>query len=97
MVERSIALADATTLVLRGRAAWAHDWNSSPSVTATFQNLSGSAFTVLGARAPRDLALVSAETEYRLNARTSLSAKLDGQFGAGATGFGATGTFRYQW
>ncbi len=97
MVERSIALADATTLVLRGRAAWAHDWNSSPSVTATFQTLPGSAFTVLGARAPRDLALVSAETEYRLNARTSLSAKLDGQFGAGATGFGATGTFRYQW
>ena len=39
-----------TTVVLRTRAAWAHDEWSSPSINARFQSLPGSAsFTVVGA------------------------------------------------
>ena len=49
--DRSWALDDAI-LTLRGRAAWAHDFNPDRAVAATFQALPGAGFTVNGARQP---------------------------------------------
>ena len=57
--DKSIAMQDGI-LTLRGRAAWAHDYNPDRAVTATFQALPGAAFVVNGARADPDAALVSA-------------------------------------
>ena len=37
-------------LTLRGRAAWAHDYNPNRAVTAIFQTLPGASFVVNGAR-----------------------------------------------
>ncbi len=34
---------------LKARAAWAHDWNTDRSATATFQTLPGATFTTNGA------------------------------------------------
>lgn len=41
--DKAMPLNDAV-LTLRGRAAWAHDWNTDRSATATFQSLPGATF-----------------------------------------------------
>jgi hypothetical protein len=44
-------------LTLRGRAAWAHDFNPDRAVAATFQTLPGASFVVNGARQASNAAL----------------------------------------
>ena len=46
--DKSFAVNDAM-LTLRGRAAWAHDFNPDRSLAATFQTLPGASFVVSGA------------------------------------------------
>lgn len=50
--DTSFALQDAT-LTLRGRAAWAHNFDSSRDVSVFFQTLPASGFVVNGAAPPR--------------------------------------------
>ena len=47
--DKSFAMADGV-LTLRGRAAWAHDYDPNRAVTALFQALPGASFVVNGAR-----------------------------------------------
>ena len=54
--DKSFAMQDAI-LTLRGRAAWAHDFNPDSAVGATFQTLPGASFIVNGARQASDSAL----------------------------------------
>ncbi|KIZ34276.1 autotransporter outer membrane beta-barrel domain-containing protein, partial [Rhodopseudomonas palustris] len=61
-------------LTLRGRAAWAHDDHSDRNVSAVFQSLPGSTFTVNGARAARNAALTSASAEMSFNGGWSVAA-----------------------
>ncbi len=84
-------------LLLRGRLAWAHDWADNPALTAAFQALPGSAFTVNGAPLPKDSALASASAELRMNASWSAGLKFDGEFASGAHTYAGTGTLRYAW
>ncbi|WP_136623854.1 autotransporter domain-containing protein [Bradyrhizobium centrolobii] len=87
----------AMPLVLRARAAWAHDWVSNPSLEAMFETLPGASFTVQGAAAPRDSALASVSAELHVTANWSLAAKFDGEFAAGAQTYAGTGVLRYNW
>ena len=48
--DKSFIVGDAI-LTLRGRAAWAHDFNPDRSIAATFQTLPGASFVVNGAGA----------------------------------------------
>lgn len=84
-------------LLLRARAAWAHDWRSNSSLTAVFQALPGASFIVNGATPAKDSALASAEAELRLAANWSLLAKFDGEFAAGSRTYAGTGVLRYRW
>ncbi len=77
------------------RAAWAHDWRSDASATATFQALPGSGFVVNGAAAPKDLALLTLGATARLSDRVSLTGKFDGEFAGGFQSYAGTGTLRY--
>jgi uncharacterized protein with beta-barrel porin domain len=43
-------------LVLFGRVAWAHDFVDNPALSAEFQTLPGTNFTVFGAPIPHDSA-----------------------------------------
>jgi uncharacterized protein with beta-barrel porin domain len=86
-----------TELVLRGRAAWAHDYDTTRRIAPSFVALPGASFTVDGAAASPDLALVSAVAELRLRGGVSLSAKFDGEFGARSESYAATGALRYAW
>jgi autotransporter-associated beta strand protein len=92
-----LVIVDHMPLVLRARAAWAHDWLSNSSLTAVFQALPGAGFIVNGATPPKDSALTTAEAELRLTANWSLLAKFDGEFADGSQTYAGTGTVRYTW
>jgi uncharacterized protein with beta-barrel porin domain len=86
-----------TALILRTRAAWAHDHWSAPSVTASFQALPGSSFTVFGAPPASDLLLASAVSELWFRNGFSLSALFDGEFAEHSQKYAGTGQLRYVW
>ena len=52
-------------LTLRGRVAWAHDFNTDRNIAATFQTLPLASFTVNGASPAQDFALISAAAEMQ--------------------------------
>jgi uncharacterized protein with beta-barrel porin domain len=62
--DKSFAMQDAI-LTLRGRAAWAHDFNPDRNIAATFQALPGASFVVNGAAQASDSALVTASAEMK--------------------------------
>jgi uncharacterized protein with beta-barrel porin domain len=84
-------------LTLRGRAAWAHDYNSDRNVAAVFQSLPGSTFTVNGARGARNAALTSASAEMSFNGGWSVAATLDGEFSDVSRSYAGKGVVRYAW
>jgi uncharacterized protein with beta-barrel porin domain len=84
-------------LILRARAAWAHDWVTDPSLLATFQTLPGASFIVNGASAAKNSALASAGAELHVTPQFSLAAKFDGEFARGSQTYAGTGTARYVW
>jgi autotransporter-associated beta strand protein len=94
--EKAVPMTDAT-LMLRGRLAWAHDFNTDRNVQATFQSLPGSAFVVNGASPAADTALttVSAETIWRNGWSASLTA--DAQLSDTTHSYSGKGVVRYSW
>jgi uncharacterized protein with beta-barrel porin domain len=90
-----LQLVNGMPLLLRARVAWAHDWVSNPSLTATFQILPGTSFIVNGAAVPSDSALIAAGAALQLNKNLSLEAKFDGQFANTSQIYTGTGTVRY--
>jgi uncharacterized protein with beta-barrel porin domain len=94
--DKSFAVKDGI-FTLRGRAAWAHDYNSDRAVTAVFQTLPGAAFVVNGARANPDGALVSAGAEMKWLNGFSLAATFEGEFSGNTTSYAGKGVARYTW
>ena len=94
--EKAMPLTDAT-LMLRGRLAWAHDYNTDRNVQATFQSLPGASFVVNGASPAADTALttVSAETIWRNG--WSASATFDTQLSDTTHSYSGKGAVRYSW
>jgi outer membrane autotransporter protein len=90
-------LANGSLLVLRGRAAWVHDYNLDSRINAVFQTLPGASFTVNGAAAARDAALTSAVAELRMTNGVTLAGKFDGEFSGRSTTIAGTGMVRYAW
>jgi autotransporter-associated beta strand protein len=94
--DRSWAMQEGV-FTLRGRAAWAHDYNNDRAVTAVFQTLPGAAFVVNGARANPDAALVSAGAEMKWRSGFSLAATFEGEFSGNTTSYAGKGVARYSW
>lgn len=84
-------------LTLRGRAAWAHDYNPSRAVTALFQTLPGTSFVVNGARVDADSALLSASAEMKWLSGFSIAGTFDGEFAGNVTSYSGKGVFKYSW
>lgn len=84
-------------LTLRGRAAWAHDYNPSRAVTALFQTLPGTSFVVNGARVDADSALISASAEMKWLNGFSIAGTFDGEFSGNVTSYSGKGVFKYSW
>lgn len=94
--DKSFAMSDAV-LTLRGRAAWAHDFNSDRSVAATFQTLPGTGFTVNGAAQSADKALTTASAELKWMSGFSLAATFEGEFAGNVSSYAGKGVAKYIW
>jgi uncharacterized protein with beta-barrel porin domain len=94
--DTSFALGDAA-VTLRGRAAWAHNFNTDRAVNASFQTLPASAFVVNGAAQARDAALVSAGAEARWLSGWSIAGTFEGEFANVTASYAGKGVVRYQW
>lgn len=84
-------------LTVRGRLAWAHDSNTDRPLTATFQSLSGTAFTVNGTRPAADAALVSAGARMDWLNGFSLAGSFEGEFSTTTRSYAGKATVRYAW
>jgi len=67
-------------LTLRGRAAWAHDFNPDRNIGATFQALPGASFVVGGAAQAHESALTTASAELKWQNGWSAAATFEGEF-----------------
>jgi uncharacterized protein with beta-barrel porin domain len=82
---------------LRGRAAWAHDFNTNRSITPTFLTLPGASFVVNGAAPAHDSALVTASAEMKWLNGFALAGTLEGEFSNATTSYAGKGVLRYAW
>jgi uncharacterized protein with beta-barrel porin domain len=84
-------------LTLRGRAAWAHDFNPDRAIGATFQTLPGASFVVNGARQASDSALTTASAEVKWMNGWSLAGTFEGEFSDVTRSYAGKGVVRYTW
>jgi uncharacterized protein with beta-barrel porin domain len=95
--DRPVALNDGAILTLRTRAAWAHDNWSDTNMTAAFQSLAGSSFTVIGATPAHDSLLASAAAEISFRSGISLAGILDTELAQRSQTYAGTARLRYTW
>jgi uncharacterized protein with beta-barrel porin domain len=84
-------------LTLRGRFAWAHDFNPDRAISATFLTLPGASFVVNGAAQAPDSALTTASVEWKWVNGWSAAATFEGQFSKVTESYAGKGVVRYQW
>jgi autotransporter-associated beta strand protein len=94
--DKSFAVPDGI-LTLRGRAAWAHDFNTDRNIAATFQTLPGASFVVNGAAQAHDAALTTASAEMKWLNGFSLAATFEGEFSDVTKSYAGKGVARYAW
>ena len=94
--DRSFAMQNAI-LTLRGRAAWAHDFNADRNISAVFQTLPGAAFVVNGAAQAHDAALTTASAEVKWLNGWSAAATFEGEFSNVTRSYAGKGVARYSW
>ena len=94
--DKSFAMRDGI-LTLRGRVAWAHDYDPNRSIASTFQSLPGASFVVNGAAQASDSALVTASIEKRWLSGWSAAATFEGEFSDVTRSYAGKGVVRYQW
>jgi uncharacterized protein with beta-barrel porin domain len=84
-------------LTLRGRFAWAHDYDPDRSIEATFQSLPGASFVVNGAAQTADSALTTASIEMKWKSGWSVAATFEGEFSNVTNSYAGKGVILYAW
>jgi uncharacterized protein with beta-barrel porin domain len=84
-------------LTLRGRVAWAHDFDPDRNIGATFQTLPGASFVVNGAAQASDSALITASIEKKWRNGWSAAATFEGEFSNVTASYAGKGVVRYTW
>ncbi len=84
-------------LTLRGRVAWAHDFDPDRSIAATFQALPGASFVVNGAAQASDSVLTTASVETKWINGWSAGATFEGEFSNVTSSYAGKGVVRYAW
>ncbi len=84
-------------LTLRGRFAWAHDYDPDRNIGATFQALPGASFVVNGAAQAHDSALTTASAEVKWMNGWSAAATFEGEFSNVTRSYAGKGVVRYTW
>ena len=94
--DKSFAMQDGI-LTLRGRAAWAHNFNTDRGITPVFQTLPGAAFVVNGAAQAHDAALTTASAEMNWLNGWSAAVTFEGEFSHVTRSYAGKGIARYTW
>jgi autotransporter-associated beta strand protein/T5SS/PEP-CTERM-associated repeat protein len=94
--DKSFAMQDGI-FTLRGRAAWAHNFNTDRNITSTFQTLPGASFVVNGAAQARDAALVTGSAEMKWLNGFSVAGTFEGEFSGVTESYAGKGVVRYAW
>jgi autotransporter-associated beta strand protein len=94
--DRSWAMQD-SILTLRGRVAWAHDYDPDRSIATTFQTLPGASFVANGAAQASDSALTTASAEIKWINGWSAAATFEGEFSDVTRSYSGKGVVRYAW
>jgi uncharacterized protein with beta-barrel porin domain len=94
--DKSFAMADGI-VTLRGRLAWAHDYDPGRAIGATFQTLPGASFVVNGAAQAADSALVTASIARKWLNGWSAAATFEGEFSNVTSSYAGKGVVRYAW
>jgi uncharacterized protein with beta-barrel porin domain len=94
--DKSWAMTD-SIFTLRGRFAWAHDFNPDRNIGATFQTLPGASFVVNGAVQAHDSALTTASAEVKWTNGWSAAATFEGEFSNVTRSYAGKGVVRYAW
>jgi uncharacterized protein with beta-barrel porin domain len=84
-------------LTLRGRLAWAHDYDPGRSIAATFQTLPAGSFVVNGASQASDSALTTASIEMKWKNGWSAAATVEGEFSGVTNSYAGKAIVRYVW
>ncbi|WP_244071742.1 autotransporter domain-containing protein, partial [Bradyrhizobium sp. Ce-3] len=84
-------------LTLRGRVAWAHDFNPDRAIATTFQALPGASFVVNGAAQASESALTTASAEWKWINGWSAAATFEGEFSNVTRSYAGKGVVRYAW
>jgi T5SS/PEP-CTERM-associated repeat protein/autotransporter-associated beta strand protein len=84
-------------LTLRGRAAWAHDFNPGSAASATFQALPGASFVVNGASAAHDAALTTVTADMKWLNGVAFAATFEGEFSAVTRSYAGKAVASYAW
>jgi uncharacterized protein with beta-barrel porin domain len=84
-------------LTLRGRFAWAHDYDPNRNIAATFQALPGASFVVNGAAQAPDSALTTASIEMKWKNGWSAAATFEGEFSNVTSSYAGKAVVRYNW
>ena len=94
--DKSFAMADGI-FTLRGRLAWAHDFDPDRNILATFQTLPGASFVVNGATHAAESALTTASLEWKWVNGWSAAATFEGEFSNVTNSYAGKGVVRYTW
>jgi autotransporter-associated beta strand protein len=94
--DRSYAMVDGV-LTLRGRLAWAHDFDPDRNIQGVFQTLPGASFVVNGAALAADSALTTASIEKKWLNGFSAAVTFEGEFSSVTRSYAGKGVLRYQW
>ena len=94
--DKAFAMADGI-VTLRGRVAWAHDFDPNRNIGATFQALPGASFVVNGAAQASDSALTTASAEMKWMNGWSAAATFEGEFSNVTRSYAGKGVVRYTW
>lgn len=94
--DKSFAVPDGM-LALRGRLAWAHDFNPDRSAAASFLALPGASFAVSGAAQARDSALTTTSVEMTWAGGWSAAASFEGEFSRSTRAYAGKGVVRFAW
>lgn len=94
--DQAVNMNDAVA-TFRGRAAWAHDFNTTGGADAAFLTLPGSIFSVNSALPVGDGLLVSGGVELSWWSGFSLAGNFEGEFSRNTDGYAGKGVLRYRW
>ena len=82
---------------LQVRLAWAHEWQTANTASASFQSLPGSSFTVSGTPLPADVGLVRVLSEIELDRTWSFRLQGDAEFAGNYGSLAGTARIAARW